>query len=295
MSKLSLVILAAGLGSRYGGVKQLEPVSESGATIIEHSIFDALNAGFAKFVFVTRPELRNEFEQRFVSRLRRQAEVEYVYQELDDLPNGFSAKGRTKPWGTGHAVYCARNSVNENFAVINADDFYGSESFTRLGNYLSQTKPDSYDFSMVGFKIENTLSDSGSVSRGICKLDATGDLQTVVETTKISRVGDKIIAQGADGNDEEISTGTTVSMNFWGFTRQLFSLLASDLANFLNAPDYLSKEFFLPYTVDEAISKGICNVKVLQSAERWWGITYKEDRADVISGIKNLEYPEVLF
>ena len=299
MSK-TLVVLAAGIGSRYGGLKQIEAVGPNGAIVIEYSVFDAIRAGFDRVVCVIRRDIEKDFRALVASRFEKRIAVDYVFQEMDDLPAGFTAADRKKPWGTGHAVLAARNVVKTPFAVINADDFYGRVSFESLGQFLDDVKPASSDYSMVGFTLRNTLSEHGYVARGICEVDAKGFLKRVVECTKIEKQGAGARQAEPDGTWREFSGDEAVSMNMWGLTPSLFPQLLARFPDFLRAAGHEPKaEFFLPTVIDEMVHAGQATVKVLQTPESWFGVTYPQDKAVVVAGIGKLVaqgvYPEKLW
>jgi len=297
----SLVIMAAGMGSRYGGIKQLEPVGPNGEIIMDYSIYDAIEAGFNKVVFIIRKDLEKDFKEVIGNRIEKHVNVEYVFQELNDLPNGYKVQeGRTKPWGTGQAVLCCKNVVNEPFAVINADDYYGKESFILIYNFLnSENDPNVY--CMAGFVLGNTLSENGAVTRGICKTDNNGWLVDIVETGGIIRDGN--VAKARDKNEKEITIDldSVVSMNMWGFKPSLFNELEKGFEEFLSAlkPDDVKKEYLLPEVVGKLVNSGKVKVKVLKTTDQWFGVTYKEDKNFVVSSIRNLidkgVYPAKLF
>ena len=300
--KPTLLVLAAGMGSRYGGLKQLDPVGPTGETIIDYSIFDAIRAGFGKVVFVIRKDIETAFKECFGSRYEGKIKVEYAYQELHDLPGGYTVPaGREKPWGTGHAILAARELVKEPFAVINADDFYGADSFRSLGNYLSQAHDGRFaDYSMVGFKLRNTLSEFGTVSRGICSGDADGNLISAEELTKIARNGDGAVNDEGDGNTRRLTGDEIVSMNMWGFTPSLFANLEHLFLVFLKSRGgELKSEFYIPFAVNTLINEQVAKVKILTTSAHWFGVTYREDKPTVTDGIGKLVksglYPEKLF
>lgn len=297
MTSPTLVILAAGMGSRYGGLKQIDPVGPSGETIIDYSIYDALRAGFGKLVFIIRKDIEQAFRQAIGARFEKRVPVEYVFQELDMLPRGFSVPaGRTRPWGTTHAILAAAGAVHEPFAVINADDFYGAESYRVLEVHLQSGTP---DYAMVGFVLRNTLSDFGAVSRGICNLGDDNFLQGVVELTHIQRDGEGASNTDAAGQVTSLSGDELVSMNMWGFTPAIFSQLQEKFENFLalNGAS-LRSESFLPTAVNELVLDGKARVKVLRTSDGWFGFTYREDRPRVAASISQLihrgQYPERL-
>jgi dTDP-glucose pyrophosphorylase len=280
----TLLVLAAGMGSRYGGLKQIDPVGPSGETIIDYSIFDARRAGFDKLVFVIRRDFEASFRTVIGARFEKRIAVEYVFQELP--------AHREKPWGTGQAVLVAREIIREPFAVINADDFYGRESFRLLAEHL---RSGSSDFAMLGFTLRNTVSEFGSVARGICECDADGYLRSVVELTKIERAGNGVVAEGRKLTGDEI-----VSMNMWGFTPAIFAPLDQLFANFLKEKSQQEKaEFFIPTAIGELINAGKARVKVLRTPDSWFGVTYREDRPRVIENVGRLiargDYPKNLW
>ncbi len=290
-----LLILAAGMGSRYGGLKQLDTVGPSGETILDYSIYDALAAGFTKIVFVIRRDIEAAFKTTVGSRYESMAEVDYVYQELDALPDGFSPlEGRTKPWGTGHAILVACDAVDRPFGVINADDFYGRDAYQQLAAFLAQSQAENVH-AMVGYKLSNTLSENGTVSRGICRSDEEGNLQGVEEVTAIAKVEDGIRAGDREFSGEEI-----VSMNLWGFQPSIFAALRQQFTTFLHEHGAEEKsEFYIPFAVDEEIQAERATVKVLPTGSQWAGVTYREDKPHVEAFIRSLigagRYPQNLF
>lgn len=289
----TLLVLAAGMGSRYGGLKQIDPVGPSGETVLDYAVFDALRAGCNRVVFVIRSEFETVFREQVGAKYAGRIDVGYVFQSLDALPGGFvPPAGREKPWGTGHAVWCAREAVRENFAVINADDFYGLDSFVRLAGFLAAASGP--HFAMVGFKLANTLSEHGAVSRGVCAADHDGTLRVIVEQTGITRTE---VAPGNKYSGEEI-----VSMNCWGFTPALFVALDAQLKEFLAtaAIDPAGKgEFYLPAAVSTMIARREATVRVLPTASSWFGVTYREDKPRVQAALAGLvqagQYPGELF
>ena len=299
-NKPTLLILAAGMGSRYGGLKQIEPIGPNGETIIEYSIFDAIRAGFGKVVFVIRKSFADEFKARFANKLDGKIEVEYVFQELDKLPKGYQLpEGREKPWGTGHAILMAKEAIQEPFAAINADDFYGSEAFKVAANFLTEKVSES-NYSMVGYKLKNTLSEFGTVSRGICKTDDQNNLLEIVERTKIARVNGTIYF--IDENDSKIALAddSPASMNFWGFHPRIFQHLENSFKSFLDEKMLLPKsEFYIPSVVFELIQSGKVKAEVLNADSPWFGVTYPEDKAFVVEQVKKLaekgDYPNKLW
>lgn len=294
MSKPTLLVMAAGMGSRYGGLKQIDPVGPNGETIIDYSIYDALRAGFGKLVFVIRRDIATQFKEIIGARFEQRIAVEYVFQELDKLPPGFTVpNGRTKPWGTTHAILMAADAIREPFAAINADDFYGAQSFRLLARQLSSGSP---DYAMVGFTLSNTLSDFGSVARGLCQVDDHGLLQTVTELTKIERDGHGAKNTDSSGKVVRLTGREPVSMNMWGFTPALFPQLQSYFKSFLerNSQD-LKAECYIPSAVNHLITAGQARVKVLCTDDAWFGVTYREDRPQVVENIRRLidrgDYP----
>ena len=298
MTKPTLLVLAAGMGSRYGGLKQIDPVGPAGETIIDYSIYDAMRAGFGKLVFVIRKDIEQQFREIIGTRFEQRIAVEYVYQELDKLPPGFSLPaGRTKPWGTTHAILMAEGVVKENFAAINADDFYGQEAYQVLAKHLTSGTP---DYAMVGFILKNTLSDHGSVARGVSRTDANHYLTSIVEMTKIERDGAGAKNVEADGKITKLTGDEAVSMNFWGFTPVLFPQLKVEFEKFLKrAGGEQKSECYIPATVGELVTSGQAKCQVLRSSDSWFGVTYREDRPQVVESIRQLiaqgKYPAKLW
>ncbi|MFW5773119.1 MAG: nucleotidyltransferase family protein [Tangfeifania sp.] len=287
--KPTLLILAAGMGSRFGGLKQVEPVGPNGEAIIDYSIFDAIRAGFGKVVFVIRESFADAFQEKFGDKLAGKIEVEYVFQELGNLPKGFKLpEGREKPWGTAHAILVARDVINEPFCALNADDFYGFNAYKVMADFLKESA-NPKEYSMVGYKLENTLSDFGSVSRGICQVNQNDELESIVETKKIFKRGDKIISEGPDESEEELTGNETVSMNIWGFKTSIFPVLEEKFNQFLRTEiDKPKSEMYIPSVVFEMINEGKATVKVLKTDSPWFGVTYKEDKPAVVNKIKSL-------
>lgn len=294
-----LVVMAAGLGSRYGGLKQIDPLGPSGQIILDYSIYDAYRAGFRRVVFIIKPELQDTFEQVIGAKARRFMQVDYAFQTLDNLPDGLSAPdGRTKPLGTGHAVWCAAPFVNAPFAVINADDFYGADAMHKMFGFLSGTADDSkYRYCMVGYEARNTLTENGTVSRGVCRADAEGYLAEIIERTKIARDPDGVI-RFTDGEGGVIAPETPVSMNLWGFTPSFFPALTDGLRAFFadKLPlDPMKAEFYLPAAVDALIEAGRATARVLTTDARWYGVTYQEDKPTVQAALREMtaagQYP----
>ena len=285
----SLVILAAGMGSRYGGLKQIDPVGPSGEIVIDYSIYDALKVGFKKIVFVIRKDIEKDFRETIGNKFADKADVHYAFQAKEDLPAGFKLPPeREKPWGTGHAVLAAKDEINEPFAVINADDFYGQKGYELLFNHLS-TETDENIYAMVGFALRNTLSDFGTVARGICTVNKDGMLQKVVERTSIAKEGDHAISNEPDGSIFELTGNEWASMNMWGFSQNMLSHLENGFADFLKEKISIPKsEYFLPAVVDNLINADKVKTKVLTSMDEWFGVTYQGDKHHVIKSIQAL-------
>ena len=296
--KPTLVVLAAGMGSRYGGLKQVDPVGPSGEAILDYSVFDAHRAGFGKVVFIIRKDFEAEFKEKVGSKYEGMIPVDYCYQDLNDLPDPYKVpEGRTKPWGTAHATRSARSVVNEPFAVINADDFYGRDAFAKLGAFLSAAEP--MQFAMVGYKLELTLSENGSVARGVCDVADDGSLKSVTEMTKLVRAGDVAENREDEANPNKVQLDARVSMNLWGFTPELFTELERRFPLWLAENGAKEKsEWYIPFVVDELIREGKASCKVLPTESSWFGVTYREDKPYVMAEIKKLvdagEYPENL-
>lgn len=302
--KPTLFLLAAGMGSRYGGLKQLDGLGPHGETIMDYSIYDAIHAGFGKLVFVIRKDFEQDFRDKVLSKYEGHIPCEIVFQSLDALPEGFTCpEGRTKPWGTNHAVMMGQNVIHEPFAVINCDDFYDRDAFQVMGKFLSSLPEGSTGkYAMVGFRVDNTLSESGTVSRGVCEYDDNHHLTSVVERTKIQRIDG--VVKYLDENDEWVALpdNTPVSMNFWGFTpdyfahsNEFFKTFLSDEKNMAN----LKSEFFIPLMVDKLINDGTATCEVLETTSKWFGVTYPEDRPEVVAKFEKLGadgvYPEKMF
>lgn len=297
----TLLVLAAGMGSRYGGLKQIDPMGPSGETLLDYSVYDAWRAGFGKVVFIIRHDFEDEFKARISSKFDERIAVGYAYQELDKLPQGFTVPaGREKPWGTTHAILCAKDVVKENFAVINADDYYGSGSYKIIGHHLEALPGSSTSFAMVGFRLDKTLSDHGTVTRGVCKTNAEEYLTQIEEMTKIS-LKEGRIANREDGKPEIPLTGLEpVSMNIWGFTPALFGHIERVFTQFLkNSGTELKKECYIPETVGLMVREGYAACKVLRTDSTWFGITYREDKSLVQLKLNALvasgEYPPNLW
>ncbi len=299
--KPTLFVLAAGMGSRYGGLKQLDGLGPNGETIMDYSIFDAIRGGFGKLVFVIRKTFEQDFREKIISKYENHIPVEVVFQDLNDLPVGFTCpEGREKPWGTNHAVLMGKTAINEPFAVINADDFYGRDSFAVLGKALSEMAGKKNDYCMIGYRVGNTLSESGSVARGVCETNAEGFLTGVVERTAIEKIDGEIQFKDENGNKVVLEEKTPVSMNMWGFTPDYFEYSEKYFIDFLKENiDKPKSEFFIPLVVNELITKGIATVKVLDTTSKWFGVTYAADRQGVVDKIQALvdagEYPAKLF
>lgn len=272
MQDISLVVMAAGMGSRFGGLKQLAPVGPNGEIILDYSVFDATKAGFGKTVFIIKKAIEKDFREVIGKRIEKLCDVEYVFQEVDNIPGGFSFEGREKPWGTGHAILCAKDKVNTPFAVINADDFYGRGAFLAIGEHLKNGG----GTCMVGYKLMNTLTENGTVSRGICDVE-NGFLKSVTEHTALDK-------------NSPFPMDSVVSMNLWGFKPAIFDEIEKQFIEFLsNVTDTKKQEFYIPSVVDRMIKEKGENVTVLTTDERWYGVTYKEDTDSVRAAIKNLQ------
>lgn len=296
MKKPVLVVMAAGMGSRYGGLKQIDPVDKEGHIIMDFSIFDAVKAGFEKVVFIIKKENEQDFRDAIGDRLSEKIKVSYVFQELTNLPEGYVVpEGRVKPWGTGHAIMSCMGEIDGPFVVINADDFYGSHAFQVAYDYLTthQDEEGIYRYMMVGYRLENTLTDNGHVARGVCEMDAQGYLADIHERTHIEKRGN-----GAAYTEDEgktwipISGDATVSMNMWGFSESILGELQSRFSAFLEEnlkKNPLKCEYFLPFVVDELLKEGRATVAVEKSQDKWFGVTYKEDKPMVMAAIQNLK------
>ncbi len=295
--KPTLVVLAAGMGSRYGGLKQVDPVGPSGEAILDYSVFDAIRGGFGKIVFIIRKDFEAEFKEKVGKKYEGHIAVDYCYQDLADLPAPFAVpEGRTKPWGTAHATRAARRVVREPFAVINADDFYGRDAMAKLGAYLSSVDPSSLHLCMVGYRLDLTLSENGSVARGICSVTADGRLAGVTEMTKLVKAGDVAENREDEANPVKVPLDARVSMNCWGFTPKLFEELEARFAKFLAARGTeMKSEWYIPFVVDELIKEGKADCRVLPTDSSWFGVTYRDDKPHVMAEIKKLvdagEYP----
>lgn len=298
--KPTLYILAAGMGSRYGGLKQLDGLGPNGETIMDYSVYDALRAGFGKIVFVIRHDFEDEFREKVIAKYKDHVATDVVFQSIDALPEGFSVpEGRTKPWGTNHAVLMGKDVIKEPFAVINADDYYGAESFKILADFLRSVEGKSNEYCMVGFKIENTLSENGGVSRGLCQVSDEGFLTGVNECHGI-RFKDGKLIQLVDGREEAFPEGASVSMNMWGFTPDYFEYSEKALVEFLSAHgNELKSEYYIPTVVNDLINAGTVTLKVIQTPSKWFGVTFAEDRPATVAKFAELTeqgvYPSPLF
>jgi dTDP-glucose pyrophosphorylase len=298
--KPTLLVLAAGMGSRYGGNKQLDQVGPTGETIIDYSIYDAIRAGFGKIVFVIRRDIEDQVKERFVEKLKGKIEVDYVFQEITNLPAGAKVSPeRQKPWGTSHAILVTEEKIREPFGVINADDYYGVDSFKILRDFLVNDKnQDTY--CIVGYKLGNTLSDHGHVNRGVCKGDSRGMLTNIVETRQIEKIPGGAKAPGPDGNTLLFTGDEIVSMNLWGFKPSCYKYLGEEFKSFIERSGMdLKSELDIPTSVDKFVKNGKINIKILMSNERWFGVTYREDKPFVVESIKRMVskgiYPESLY
>ena len=286
--KPTLLVLAAGMGTRYGGNKQLDEVGPSGETIIDYSIYDAIRAGFGKIVFVIRRDIEEQVKERFVKKLKGKIEVDYVFQEITNLPDGIKVNPeRQKPWGTSHAILVTASKIKEPFGVINADDYYGVESFKTLHDFLVNDK-DPNCYCIVGYKLKNTLSDHGHVNRGVCGV-ANGLLKDIVETRQIEKTGDGAKVVSADGSVQKFTGEEVVSMNLWGFKPSCYDFLGSEFRNFINrSGNDLKAELDIPTSVDKFVKNGEITIKILMSNERWFGVTYREDKPFVVDSINKM-------
>ena len=299
--KPSLLVLAAGMGSRYGGIKQIDPVGAHGETLLDYSVYDAMTSGYGKVVFIIRPDIENDFRERLFDRIARNMDAEYVFQTHESYLDSTSlelSKDRTKPWGTVHAVLCAKDAMKTPFTVINADDYYGREAYGILGNYLSTLSNDSTEHAMVGYLLKNTMSPMGSVSRGVCKVK-DNLLQSMVENTKIEYQGSEIVSHMSYG-DDKLTGDEWVSMNFFGFTPKVYEYMTQYWEAFIKDNASSAKaECLLPNCAGEIVQKGLGTIKVFSTTEKWFGMTYKEDRETVKNNLalktKQGFYPEILW
>ena len=303
--KPTLIIMAAGMGSRYGGLKQVDRITDTGEIILDFSLYDAMMAGFERVVFVIKEEHRELFRELVDERAGRYMQVEYAYQKLDDIPEGFEIpEGREKPWGPGHAVLACRHLINGPFAVINADDYYGAGGFSDIYEYLTGNRDgEKYSYCMVGYKLENTVTENGHVARGVCDIDENGYLKQVTERTKIMRKEQGISYTEDDGRTwVKLPDDTVVSMNFWGFSHSMMEELEKGMPEFLDTAlknNPIKGEYYLPAAADRLIREGKATVKVLTSHDKWYGVTYKQDREDVKNALESMKdkgfYPEKLW
>ena len=305
MKKPILIIMAAGMGSRYGGLKQIDPVDEEGHIIMDFSIYDAVKAGFEKVIFIIKKENEQDFREKIGNRMEERIEVEYVYQDIENLPDGFAVpEGRVKPWGTAHAVLSCLPVVDSPFAVINADDYYGQQAFQMIYDFLSSHEDtDKFQYTMVGYLLKNTLTENGYVARGVCETDANGKLTEITERVRIEKHEDGTAYTEDNGATWTfLPDETVVSMNMWGFTKSMMPEIRDRFADFLTknlTKNPLKCEYFLPFVVDELIQEGKAEVTVLKSKDRWYGVTYKEDKPTVVKAIQSLKdqglYPQKLW
>jgi dTDP-glucose pyrophosphorylase len=305
MNEPTLVILAAGMGSRYGGLKQMDPMDEYGNAIIDYSVYDAKRAGFKKVVFLIKEQIADVFKEQIGKRIEPHIEVSYAYQELDKLPEGYSVpEGREKPWGTAHAIYCCKDAVDGPFAVINADDYYGVDAYKVMYDYLTKDHgDDKYHYAMVGYHLENTVTENGHVSRGICVTDEHEYLKSITERTHIEKREHTAVYTEDDGQTwTPLAYDSLVSMNFFGFQHNLFEEISNGFPAFLNdalVNNPLKGEYFIPSVVSNLIDCGKADVKVLNSTAKWYGVTYKEDKETVVSALKGFRklgiYPDSLW
>lgn len=303
----TLVVLAAGMGSRYGGLKQLDPVGPSGEAILDYSVYDAMKVGFSKVVFIIRKDFEDVFKDKVIKKYTGYIDVDYVFQDLNDLPCPYKVPdGRTKPWGTTHAMLCTKNVINTPFAIINADDFYGRDAYATLYDYLisdeinQNNNVDVLNFAMVGFMLENTLSENGSVARGICQANQDGHLTRVEELLKVFKTDDGAEDRPEDGPVRKLSGKEPVSMNMWAFSPEVFKPLEKAFVTWLDKNvDVEKSECFIPVEMDNFIKNKIANIKVLPTNSKWFGVTYKEDKPKVMASIQDLIdkglYPAKLF
>lgn len=305
MKEPTLIIMAAGMGSRYGGLKQMDPISDKGEIILDFSLYDAMMAGFKKVIFVIKEEMEADFRALIDDRAGKYLDVQYAFQKLDDLPEGYQVpEGREKPWGTAHAVLSCRHLIDGPFAVINADDYYGAGGFASIYDFLLNSKDgDTYSYCMVGFKLENTITENGHVARGVCEITADGNLAQVTERTRIMRRPEGICYSEDDGESWMLlSEGTIVSMNFWGFTKSMMEEMEKGFPAFLDKAmkeNPLKGEYFLPSVADQLVQEGKATVKVLTSHDKWYGVTYRADKENVVAALQSMKdkglYPDKLW
>lgn len=290
---MTLLVLAAGMGSRYGGLKQIDPITENGEFIIDFSVYDALRAGFDRVVFIIKEENYDVFHETIGSRIANYIKVDYAFQSLDKIvPADKIPAGRTKPWGTAQAILCAEDKINDGFAVINADDFYGADAYRRAAEFIKahEDKLDQPEYCMVGYRLGNTLTDNGSVARGVCVKDENGNLTSIVERTKIYKTADGAKAVLDDGSEIALPDDSVVSMNFWGFTPAVFKGVREEFDKFIDdqTREPMKSECYLPNVMGQLINRGECNVKVLDTTAVWHGVTYQQDKPYVVEKIKAL-------
>ena len=304
MKEPVLIVMAAGMGSRYGGLKQMDPVGSAGELIIDFSLYDAVMAGFKKVIFIIKKEMEEDFRALIDDRSGRFIEVEYAFQDINNLPSGYSVpEGRVKPWGTSHAVLSCKDKVNGPFAVINADDYYGSGAFHSMYEFLEHAEDgEQYSYGMVGYLLENTLTENGHVARGVCEITEDGYLKGISERTKIMWRDGEIQYTENDEDWISVQGGTTVSMNFWGFTPSMMKEIEGRFSAFLDkalAENPQKGEFLLPLTVDQLLKENKAKIKILPSKDKWFGVTYKEDRESVVNALQSMKdkglYPEKLW
>lgn len=305
MKEPTLIIMAAGMGSRYGGLKQIDPISDAGEIILDFSLYDAMMAGFKRVIFVIKEEMEADFRDLVDERAGKYLEVQYAFQKLDDLPEGYEVpEGRQKPWGTAHAVLSCRHLIDGPFAVINADDYYGAAGFQTIYDYLiSHEDGEKYAYCMVGFQLENTITENGHVARGVCEISPDGNLTEVTERTKIMRRDGEIAFTEDDGKTwTTLQEGTVVSMNFWGFTKSMMQEMEAGFPDFLDwalKDNPIKGEYFLPGVADRLVKENKAEVKVLKSRDKWYGVTYKEDKEGVVAALQSMKdkglYPEKLW
>jgi dTDP-glucose pyrophosphorylase len=300
--KPTLLILAAGIGSRYGGMKQIDQVGPSGEAIIDYSLYDAIKAGFGKIVFVIRRDIENDVREFLENKLPEKVKIEFVHQELNMIPEGLTYPlERIKPWGTAHAIWVAEKAIKEPFVAINADDFYGRGSYIKMADYLvSNSDINNANFCMIGYQIQRTLSEFGSVSRGICEADEQSFLKAVVERTEIFRKNGKIVYRDENSNEVPVSGDTLVSMNIWGFTPVIFKYIEQQFSEFIRKNiSNIKAELYIPKIVNELLKSGKANVKILPATDKWFGVTYREDKPLAVQNIRELikqgVYPENLW
>lgn len=285
-----LLIMAAGLGSRYGGLKQIDKIGPNGEILLELSLHDAIKAGFERVVFILREEIKDEFKELIEDKLKQYVEVSYVIQKIDKLPKGYVApKGRRKPWGTGHAILCAKNVIDSPFVVINADDFYGAESFKKIYNFLIKNSDES-TYGMIGYRLYNTLSENGHVARGICNVE-DGYLEEVIERTKIIKKDELAFYTEDDINWMEVEYDSLVSMNMWAFNTNIFEVLEEQFKSFLDGEakqNPMKSEYFVPTVINSLLANNKIKVKVIESKDKWYGVTYQEDKYIVMNAIENM-------